>query len=85
MTFRYVLEDVEESALLDLDRQVRIPNASVTTYRRDGGFLERVTFADTTAVDAHTEVTREAPADGTRAPEDGSGAEDSDEDDRGHG
>ncbi|NYG54625.1 histidine phosphatase family protein [Nocardioides perillae] len=71
MTFRYVLEDVEESALLDLDRQVRIPNASVTTYRREGRFLEPVAFADTTAVQAHTEVTREAPADGTRAPEDG--------------
>lgn len=63
MAFRYALEGIEEAALLDLDRQVRIPNASVTTYRRRGGFLELEGFADTTAVDRmDVEVTREAPA-----------------------
>ncbi|MDN4175684.1 histidine phosphatase family protein [Nocardioides sp. SOB77] len=51
MTFRYVLEAVEEADLLDLDRRTPIPNASVTTYRRAGAHLDLVTFADTTAVD----------------------------------
>ncbi|MBC2960403.1 histidine phosphatase family protein [Nocardioides deserti] len=51
MTFRYVLEGIEEADLLDLDRRMRIPNASVTTYRREGSFLELDSFADTTAVD----------------------------------
>ncbi|NHC23452.1 histidine phosphatase family protein [Nocardioides sp. IC4_145] len=51
MTFRYVLEGIEETDLLDLDRRMRIPNASVTTYRRDGRYLELDSFADTTAVD----------------------------------
>jgi broad specificity phosphatase PhoE len=63
MAFRYVLEGIEEAALLDLDREVRIPNASVTTYCRRGHHLELETFADTTAVDRlDVEVTREAPA-----------------------
>ncbi|MFC5727379.1 MULTISPECIES: histidine phosphatase family protein [Nocardioides] len=63
MGFRYVLEGIDEAALLDLDRGVRIPNASVTTYCRRGRLLELDTFADTTAVDRHdVEVTREAPA-----------------------
>lgn len=51
MTFRYVLEGIEEADLLDLDRRMRIPNASVTTYRREGAYLELDSFADTTAVD----------------------------------
>lgn len=51
MSFRYVLEGIEEADLLDLDRRMRIPNASVTTYRRDGRYLELDSFADTTAVD----------------------------------
>jgi broad specificity phosphatase PhoE len=63
MAFRYVLEGIEEAALLDLDREVRIPNASVTTYCRRGPHLELEAFADTTAVDRlDVEVTREAPA-----------------------
>ncbi len=62
MSFRYVLESLDEPALLDIDRQVRIPNASMTTYRRSGVFLELDAFADTTAVDARdVDVTREAP------------------------
>jgi broad specificity phosphatase PhoE len=61
MAFRYVLEGLDEQELLGIDHEVQIPNASMTTYRRDGdGFvLER--FADTSAVDEHAaaEVTRE--------------------------
>ncbi|MCW2815922.1 MAG: histidine phosphatase family protein [Nocardioides sp.] len=61
MAFRYVLEGLDEAEVLDLDRQVRIPNASVTTYVRSGAHLELTAFADTTAVDRlDVETTREA-------------------------
>lgn len=53
MAFRYALEAIPEPELLDLDREVRIPNASVTTYRRSGDHLELVEFADTSAVEAY--------------------------------
>lgn len=59
MTFRYVLEGLSEQRLLEIDRDEALPNASLTTYRRDGGLLELVRFADTAAVDAD-EVTDEA-------------------------
>lgn len=63
MSFRYVVEGLDEAALLDLDRQVRIPNASVTRFRRSGAFLELDAFADNSAVDEHdVDVTREAPS-----------------------
>lgn len=62
MAFRYVLEGIEEADLLDIDRQIRIPNASVTRFRRSGPLLGLESFADTTAVDAQdVDVTREAP------------------------
>ncbi|KAA1427533.1 histidine phosphatase family protein [Nocardioides antri] len=62
MSFRYVLEGIAEPDLLDLDRKVRIPNASVTTFRRSGSLLELESFADTSAVDSRdVEVTREEP------------------------
>lgn len=63
MTFRYVLEGIAEPELLELDRDVRIPNASVTTYRRAGPHLELEAFADTAAVDRPgVDVTREQPS-----------------------
>ena len=45
MSFRYALEDLEETELLEIDRTTPIPNASVTRYcrRPDGLVLE--TFA----------------------------------------
>ena len=59
-TFRYVLEDVSEADLLEIDRQSPIPNASVTCYRRRGHLFELESFADTTAVDeAEVDVTQE--------------------------
>ncbi|MCW2794472.1 MAG: histidine phosphatase family protein [Nocardioides sp.] len=62
MSFRYVLEGLDEETLLGIDREVRIPNASLTTYRRDGDRLDLVSFADTAAVDAaDAEVTHEEP------------------------
>ena len=58
MSFRYALEGLDERALLDIDREVNIPNASFTRFHRsgDGGdgagaVLELDTFADTAAVD----------------------------------
>ncbi|WP_408898036.1 histidine phosphatase family protein [Nocardioides sp. R1-1] len=67
MSFRLVLEGLDETRLLELDRQVRIPNASVTTYHRTGHHLghhlELASFADAAAVDrSSAHVTREAPA-----------------------
>lgn len=62
MSFRFVLEDIDEAALLDLDREVRIPNGSVTTFRRSGPVFELEEFAATTALDEHdADVTHEAP------------------------
>ncbi len=60
MGFRYVLEDLSEEEVLEVDRDVQIPNASVTTFRRDGHFLALESFADTSAVDrTDADVTRE--------------------------
>lgn len=62
MAFRYVLEGLEEQRLLEIDREVDIPNASLTRYRRAGSSFELDTFADTRAIeDAHAEVTEERP------------------------
>lgn len=63
MSFRLVLEGLDEVSLLDLDRRVRIPNASVTTYHRSGPQMSLVSFADTDAVDrSSAPLTREPPA-----------------------
>lgn len=60
MCFRHVLEGITEQELLDLDREVTIGNASVTTYERDGDRLELARFADDTAVrHSLAEATRE--------------------------
>lgn len=61
MGFRYVLEAIGEQELLDLDRQVTIGNASVTTYERRDDRLELARFADDTAV-------RRSLAEATREP-----------------
>ena len=50
MSFRYVLEAIREQELLELDRRVTIPNASVTTYERQGNALDLVRFADDSVV-----------------------------------
>lgn len=52
MGFRYVLEGLTEEEVLGLDRTHRIPNASVTTYRRHGDHFDLDTFADTGPVEA---------------------------------
>jgi broad specificity phosphatase PhoE len=61
MSFRYVLEGLDEKSLLDIDREFQIPNASFTSFRRDGDVLALETFADTAAVD-ESEAERTAEA-----------------------
>jgi broad specificity phosphatase PhoE len=51
MSFRYVLENLTEQELLDIDKNERLPNCSLTTYRRGDGAMELDSFADTGAVD----------------------------------
>lgn len=48
MSFRYALEGLDEERLLEIDRTTRIPNASLTRYRRKDGGLELEHFADDT-------------------------------------
>ncbi len=44
--FRYVLEQLTEAELLDLDRREQIANTAVTSYAFDGDRLHLVTFND---------------------------------------
>ena len=39
--------ELSEEELLDIDREVQIPNVSMTTYRREGAVFELMSFADT--------------------------------------
>jgi broad specificity phosphatase PhoE len=51
MSFRYVLENLTEQELLDIDKRERLPNCSMTTYCAADRTMDLVTFADTQAVD----------------------------------
>ncbi|GAB7003443.1 histidine phosphatase family protein [Nocardioides sp. AN3] len=62
MAFRYVLEGIDEQRLLEIDREVQIPNASFTRFRCSGDGFELETFADTRAVGEHSVVTEEDSA-----------------------
>jgi len=46
MSFRYALEGLDEKELLEIDRSVAIPNASITRYDRRDGELVLREFAD---------------------------------------
>jgi broad specificity phosphatase PhoE len=60
MSFRYALESLSEEEILRIDREVMIPNASVTRYRREGERLELVDFADISHLErASADVTEE--------------------------
>ena len=54
MTFRYVLEGLDEEQLMEVDRTSRVGNVSLSTYRRrgPGSPLELESFGDTSIVDA---------------------------------
>ena len=59
MSFRYVLEDIDEQRLLEIDREIQIPNASFTRFERSGDGFGLDVFADTRAVGEHSVVTEE--------------------------
>ena len=44
MVFRYVLEELSEQQLLEIDRHEQVANTSVTRYELDGSAFELVTF-----------------------------------------
>jgi len=60
MSFRYVLEGLDEQRLLEIDRTSRVANASLTVYERGPDGLELARFGDTDILDrADAGVTRE--------------------------
>jgi broad specificity phosphatase PhoE len=62
MSFRYVLEGLDERELLEIDSENRLGNASMTRYRRTDNGFELEVFADTEAVDlAGVDTTHEHP------------------------
>ena len=62
MSFRYVLEGLDEQELLRIDGENRLGNASMTRYHRTADGLELEVFADTEAVDlASVGTTHEHP------------------------
>jgi broad specificity phosphatase PhoE len=62
MSFRYVLEGLDEEELLKIDRSTPIANASITTFHRTDEGLELVSFADTEAVDRSSAERTHEPA-----------------------
>jgi broad specificity phosphatase PhoE len=62
MTFRYVLEGLDEAELMEIDRTSRVGNVSLTTYTRDGGGLRLERFGDTSIVDAADAETTAEPS-----------------------
>jgi broad specificity phosphatase PhoE len=52
MSFRYVLEGLDEEQLMEIDRDSQIGNVSITRYHRPDGELELDVFGDTSIVDA---------------------------------
>ena len=60
MAFRYTLEGLGEQELLDVDREVQIPNASFTRFLRRNDVFVLDCFADARAIDTEdAPVTRE--------------------------
>jgi broad specificity phosphatase PhoE len=52
MSFRYVLESLDEQRLLEIERETNIPNVSLTRFRRTEEGLVLESFADSSIVDA---------------------------------
>jgi len=71
MSFRYVLENLTEQELLDIDKRERLPNCSMTTYRSGDGAMDLVTFADTEAVDRSQAERTAEPSKSERTGHDG--------------
>lgn len=67
MSFRLVLEGLDEQQLLEIDREVPLANCSLTTYRDREGALELVSFAATDHLEAGAAPkTHEEPHTGSR-------------------
>ena len=63
MSFRYVLEGLDEERLLEIDATSRVANVSLSTWARKDGELRAEVFGDASIVDAaDAEVTREQTA-----------------------
>jgi len=67
MSFRYVLENLTEQELLEIDKRERLPNCSMTTYSSGDGSMDLVKFADTEAVDRSTAAATAEPSKVERA------------------
>lgn len=65
MSFRLVLEGLNEEQLLEIDREVPLANCSLTTYRDREGALELVSFAATDHLE-EAATTHEEPHTGSR-------------------
>ena len=63
MVFRYVLEELDEKELLDLEKRDPIANCSVTRYEADGAGVLRLAEANAVAhlTRADEPVTEEEP------------------------
>jgi broad specificity phosphatase PhoE len=57
LMLRYVIEELDEAAVLGIDRDFEVPNCSVTTYERTDTSWTVVDFASVAHLDPH-EVTR---------------------------
>lgn len=62
MSFRYVLEGLDEERLMQLDKDETLGNASLTTYERRDGTLRLVRFADDAAVRRSAAAPTEEPS-----------------------
>ena len=67
MSFRYVLEGLDEAHLLEIDRGTRIGNATLTCYRRHGDVLRLEAFNDDSVVAQGAAARTEEPAPAGRA------------------
>jgi broad specificity phosphatase PhoE len=61
MSYRYVLDGLDEHQLMEIDRTERIGNVSMTSYARPHGELELQAFGDTSIVDAAEAETTAEP------------------------
>ncbi len=68
MSFRYVLESLDEQGILAIDRHEALPNCAVSTYHRTPeGTLTLTRYADTQAVQQSTVPTTQEPSSGSGA------------------
>ena len=71
MSFRYVLGNLTEQELLDIDKRERLPNCSMTSYRIGDRAMDLVAFADTEAVDRSSAERTAEPTKSERTGHDG--------------